>query len=210
MKFSKSLLAAAVAAASFGANAEIETSTYVDIASQFLDRGQVSGDAAVMAGVGFETEFGVYAGIDAIASGFNEVDYVLGYAGEFGGVGFDIAYADLNFPSAQGAGDAEEILAEVGLGDFTMFYATGLTDGANDDYDYYSLSYGYEDWTFTYGVESAGDPAGDDKYSHVNIDYAFSDQITLTGVVPVDSEANSNAGGNDELQFVVTYSVPLD
>lgn len=214
---SKHLLAAAVAVASTSAFAQsgsfsehFETPLYVDLATQFLDRGQVSGDAAVMAGFNLDSASGFYAGVHAIGGGFNEVDYVLGYAGEFSGVGVDVSYADLNFPSIP-TDDAEELLAEVTLGDFALFYVTGLTDGANDEYDYVSVSYAMDDWTFTYGIEDAGNNAATDtKYSHVNVDYALTDELTATFVVPVDSEASSNAAGEDELQFVFTYSVPLD
>lgn len=206
----KTLLAASAAAFSLSAQAEIESSMYLDVATQFLDRGQVFGGPAAFAGISFEHESGLYAGVDALAYNDNEVDYVLGYGGEFGGIGIDAAFVDINFPSDPADADVEELLVELTYSDFALFFVDGLTDGINKDYRYISLSYAYEDFTFTYGEEDAGFGAADEDYTHVNVAYAYNDRITATLVVPVDSGLDRNAGGNDELQFVVGYSVPLD
>lgn len=207
MNNTKTLLAASIAAFSLSANAQVETELYLELATNFLDRGQVSGDVAAVGGIEFSTEFGVFFGVEAISSGFSEVDYVVGWAGDFGDLGVSALYNNINFPGAgNGNFDSEELDLELTYADFGLHMVKGLTNNVNDDYNYIAASYQYGNFGFTYGQEDDG--AG--KYQHLNVAYSVNEAITATFVLPTKSDATHGSAGNKDVQFVVAYSVPLD
>ena len=198
--FNKTLIAAALLTT--GAAAQAEVSGGVAIASSYLWRGfDLSNGSAVVSGsLDYSSETGIYAGIwgssgdDAYGT---EYDLYVGFAGEAGDFGYDISYVDYNYPTNQGADDFDEIYLGLSYGDFGV----SIYDG--DGYTYTALSVGFGDFSMTYGDQSLiGDGADG---SHVDLTYSMGD-LGFTF-----SKAGGDAyGGADDLQFVVSYSLPMD
>lgn len=190
----KTLIAAALLTT--GAAAQAEVSGGAAIASSYLWRGfDLSAGSAVVSGsLDYSSEIGIYAGIWG-SSGDDtfgtEYDLYIGYAGEAGDISYDIGYVDYNYPTVSGAGDFEEIYASLGYGAF------GLTVYDGDGYTYLAAGYDFADFNLTYGQWSTDG-------SHIDLTYSMGD-LAFTF-----SQAFDDAVYNEETQFVVSYSIPME
>ena len=214
----KTLVAAALVSA--GAAAQAEVSGSVGIASSYLWRGfDLGGGSGVVSGsLDYSSETGVYAGIWGSSgddSYGTEYDLYLGWGGEvFEGFSVDVGYVDYNYPDCAAGNtptniadpstidtcDFEEIVVGFGFGAFGFTYVEPTTSGA--DYNYYALSGGFGDFSATYGMWDSG--AGADG-SHLDLTYGMGD-LAFT----LSQTFDDGAGLSEEVQFVVSYSIPLD
>ena len=199
--FNKTLIVAALATSAGVAQAEV--SANVGIASAYLWRGFDLGNGSAVVSGGLDYAEGpFYAGVWASSgddSYGTEYDLYAGLAGEIEGFSYDVGYVTYNYPDGGGADDFEEFYLSLGFGGFGVAGYFNTEDGFNDTY--YALSYGYEDFAFTYGMWG-------DEGSHVDASYTLSD-VTLTLSQSMDDSVFS-AGYSEELQVVVSYSLPLE
>ncbi|MFA7553141.1 MAG: TorF family putative porin [Spongiibacteraceae bacterium] len=213
------IAATAMIGASTSAMAEVSAS--VGIASTYLWRGYdlgsgtpaISGDLNYSVGGGY---VGVWGSSGDTEAG-TEYDLYAGYGMEFmdGDLSIDLSIWNYVYPTGAGYtadgetdfGDLTDVILTVGLGPVSLAYYqpvagfSGPGEGAGNDYNYYTISSGYGAFSFTLGMHDNGD--GDDPV-HLNVDYSFNDNLTFTlSQFIVDEDAE------DDLKFVVSYSVPL-
>lgn len=217
----KKLLATSVIAASAfmtaPAMAEVEVAASASIASAYLWRGQdlgngspaVSGDLVVSAAGAYGGIWGS-SGDDTLG---NEYDLFVGYGAEFGDVSVDISvwnyiYPDMGNGSDFGAssdtfGDLSEVILSVGFGPVSVTYYDNIA-GANG-YEYLTIGAGFGAFSALVGTTSNEDD--NDDYTHVDIGYAYNDNLSFTLSQVVDQD--DNEGVDDDLNFVISYSIPL-
>jgi len=209
----KSLLASAVAASVFSAPvmAEVEVAASVGVASAYLWRGMdlgngspaVSGDIVASSG-------GAYAGIWGSsgddASG-NEYDLFAGYGTELGAVTVDISVWNYLYPDlgdSEGTfADLSEIILSVGFGPVAVTYYDNIAGATG--YTYLTVGAEFGAFSATYGTTSNDD--SDDDYAHLDLGYSYNDNLSFTLSQVVDQD--DNEGVDDDLNFVVSYSIPL-
>lgn len=231
MNFTKKLLASSVAASviaagSFASNAHAEVSASVGVASTYLWRGfdlgsgtpAVSGDLSY-SNSGFYT--GIWGSSGDTAAG-TEYDLYAGYGMSFGEndmFSIDLSIWNYNYPSGEAFaedeeveerrldetdfGDLSEVVLSIGMGPVAFTYydnVAGSTVDANG-YEYYTLSGTMGDFALTVGMHDNAD--GDDPV-HVNLDYAYNDNLVFTLSQFVADEPEY-----DDLKFVVSYSLPI-
>lgn len=216
MKNMKTFLAASVAAASMtmlAAPASAELSASASVASMYLWRGQdlsngspaVSGDITYSTG-GFYTGIWGSSGDDTAGQ---EVDYYAGFATAVGALSVDVSVWTYDYPGAGAAGDngynlgdLSEVIVGLGLGPVSLTIYDNIAGATG--YYYYTLGYGIDKFSFNLGTTSNDD--SDDDYTHFDISYAYNDNLSFTFSQIVD-EADS--GSDDDLRFVVSYSLPI-
>lgn len=200
----KTLVAAALVSA--GAAAQAEVSGSVAIASSYLWRGfdLGYGSGVISGSLDYASEAGIYAGIWGSSgddSYGTEYDLYVGWGGEvFEGFSVDVGYVDYNYPDCAADCDFEEIVVGFGFGAFGFTYVEPTTSGA--DYNYYALSGGFGDFSATYGMWDSGDGADG---SHLDLTYGMGD-LAFT----LSQSFDDGVGLSEEVQFVVSYSIPLD
>ncbi|WP_372810352.1 TorF family putative porin [Litorivivens sp.] len=238
MKKVKTLLtsgatAAAIALSAAPAMAELEASAAVS--SQYLFRGIDQGGGGAVSGDLIYSTGGFYVGawISSLGSslGGSEIDTFAGWAGEFGGLGVDIGVLDYYYPGTNGAANAADdwgkglTEAYIGLSfaGVELYYWDQISgkSTALDDNSYTSLSYGMGKFSALVGFADFEEPSAqtyDSDYTHLDITYSYNDNLsfTLSKIVDMDDEINSNKAASgysgtadDDLQFVVSYSIPL-
>lgn len=223
MKFSKKLLVSSIAASAMAfsalapvANAEVSAS--VGVANMYYWRGLDlgNGDPAVSGDINVSAN-GVYAGIwgsSGDAANGTEYDLYLGYGGEAGGFSYDISVWNYNYPSATSLevvgddivvtdgspdiGDLTEVVGSVGFGPVTATYYHGVQD--LEDYWYATLEASFDKFSIKYGLH-------EDDLAHVDLSYAYNDNLSFTLGQVVDDVDESY---DDDLKFVVSYSLPIE
>lgn len=218
-------VAGAMSVAPSAANAEVAAS--VSVANMYLWRGYDlgQGDAAVSGDITFSTG-GFYAGVwgssgDAVYG--TEYDLFAGYGMEIGGFSVDLSVWNYMYPSAEtcslalvGA-DIEEVCdgdggilddfgglsdAVLSLG-FAGFSVTGYDNIAgNSGYNYVTVGYGYDAFSILVGKHDV--KGGGNDMVHVDVSYAYNDNLSFTLSQQVDQE------DDDDLKFVLAYSLPLE
>lgn len=221
--FKKSLIAAAVAGASFSMpmTAAAEISATLDIASQYIFRGIVEeqGSAAVSGSIDYEHDSGLYAGFwtGSLPSGI-ETNYYAGFASDVGDFSYDVGLLHYRFPPASQDG-ADAFLSEVylevgymgfGAGAFIGVDKAGTSRSNGDDNkdNYFTLSYGYEQFGILVGY--ADMDADDSNYSHLDLTYEVLPGLTFMASQILDADDNALSRADEPLnkgtQFVVSYS----
>lgn len=217
MKTMKKILPASISAAVLAsslvaapAHAEVEAS--VAVATAYLWRGQDlgNGDAAVSGDLVYSNS-GFYTGIwgssgDAAAG--NEFDLFAGYGTEFGDLSVDISIWNYVYPDQNGANDDDfgnlsEIILSVGYGAFSVSYYDNIA--GNQGYSYVTLGAEHEQFAVTLGNAMFEDDA--DDYMHLDLSYAFNDNVTFTVSKVIDQETDNNI--DDDVNFVISYSLPI-
>jgi uncharacterized protein (TIGR02001 family) len=231
MKFSKKLLAGSVAAAvmatsAFAPVANAEVSASAGVANMYYWRGLDlgSGDPAVFGDLTF-SEGGFYAtiwGSSGDAGLGQEYDLAIGYGGEAGDFSYDISVWNYNYPSAKETiytgmmvdgdiviysedvdaspdiGDVSEAIVSLGFGPVTATYYHGLQD--LEDYWYATLEAAFGDFSLKYGQH-------EDDLSHIDLSYAYNDNISfMLGQVVDDVDGSYDS----DLKFVVSYSFNIE
>ena len=215
MKFSKKVLAGAVAASlTLGAmapvaNAEVEVSGSMGIASTYLWRGidlgsgtpAVSGDLSASA-AGFYG--GIWGSSGDTATG-SEYDLYLGYGGEVGAFSYDVSVWNYVYPTGSSEvdfGDLSELVIGLGFGPVSLTYFDNIAGGHGYSY----LNLGVEFGAFSVAVGAHDNPdEGADDMAHADFSYAYNDNLSFTLSQQIADEDES-----DDLKFVVSYSVPFE
>lgn len=233
MSFAKNLLASSVTASVLAVSAFVptvnaEVSASVGIASTYLWRGldlgsgtpAVSGDLNYR-NAGFYT--GIWASSGDSAAG-SEYDLYLGYGIAFGEddmFSVDVSVWNYNYPTGAGYTDDNEtdfsewsdVVVSVGAGPvaFAVYSPVGR-DNSSGDYMYYTLGGSFGQFSATLGLHAdgagavGGCPEGETECDpmHLNLDYAYNDNLTFTLSQFVADETEG-----DDMKFVVSYSLPI-
>lgn len=228
MKFSKTLLATAVAVAAFSATTQAgEVSTNIAVASDYVWRGvsQTGYGAAVSGGIDYEDESGFYAGtwLSNTSFGSNEMDLYLGYGGAAGDFGYSATFNYYAYPSAEDSNFAE-VLFDFSYSVLSFGFSTTVLSDVDEpglfvegDLHYYigaSFDLG-NDWSLgaTYGFydfDSDGEAeVGDVSYGYFQVDlgksYGDWGDIGVSASL-ADEEANEVGGYEDGDNPVVWVS----
>lgn len=204
------------------ATAQAEVSANVGVSSMYLWRGQnVSPDGGVVSGgLDYGHDSGFYAGVWTTSeNGGHETDLYLGFGTEVSGLGIDLSYWNYLYPEdGLPESDLEDTnAAEVALGlsyGPVSFGAYVNVDSDNDDDQYYTLGYGMDKFSATYGVWSLEetDPAVEENnYSHITLGYDATDELSFALNFTINEVADDEPGAlqTDPL-FGVTYTKTFD
>lgn len=210
------LIAAAVAGAGMTAPmvANAEVSASLGASSFYLWRGQdLSNGAGVIHGsLDYSHDSGLYAGVwgSSEAGVGGEYDVYAGFAGEAGGLSYDISYWSYIYPYAdQGLGDAGELILGLGYENFSLTYYTSVADDADGDKTvgddtYLNLGYGYG--KFGFGVGTWFFDADDSDYTHVDVSYSPIDNLTFTLSKVVEADDLADVTEDQDPLFHVSYT----
>ena len=220
---SKKVLASAVAASTlalsaFAPVANAEVSASVGAANMYYWRGLDlgNGDAAISGDLTVSTG-GLYGGVWASsgdASAGTEYDLYVGYGGEAGSFSYDISVWNYNYPSATESvmiggeevvvdassdiGDLTEVVGSIGFGPVAVTYYHGVAD--LDEYWYATIGATFDKFSVTYGMH-------EDDLAHVDLGYAFNDNLSFTLGKVVD---DVDGAYDDDAKFVVSLSLPIE
>ena len=231
MKFTKKAIVSVITAATMSAAAmapvaNAEVSASVGVASTYLWRGMdlgsvtpaVSGSLDYTAGL-FYT--GVWASSGDTLNG-TEYDLYAGLGGEAGSFTYDVSLWTYSYPTG-GAhedlgtpGKLAEAVVSLGFGPVSATYIQNVVTPGDGDGDYSYLSIGAEFGKFSVTAGQHFEGAGD--YTHVDLGYAYNDNLAFTVVLPVagdEYDADDGAGllaqtDRQDPTFVVSYSLPIE
>lgn len=214
-----SALAAAPAAQAAG-----ELSASASVANMYLWRGIDLGDgSAAVSGDLTYSIGGAYAGI-WVSSGDdtlgNEYDLYAGYGAELGDFSFDISLWNYNYSdngvagkgfdvSDDTTGELSEIITTVGFKGISLSYYDNIAGATG--YEYWTLSGGIGKVSATVGFHDP-EGSGSNDMTHVDLSYAFNDNISFTASKVVDQDLDKNDMGafDEDVKFVVAYSLPIE
>ena len=204
--------------------ADVEVSASVSIANMYLWRGQdlgavtdnggtstggvpaISGDISV----GLS---GAYAGVwtsSGDANAGQEYDLYLGYGGEAGDFSYDLSIWSYNYSDGGLTEDPFTRNSEVILGLGYMGAEAGIYKQVGDDVDndnmYYTLGYGLSSFSGVVGYTDVGARGAD--YTHIDLSYAYNDNLSFTVSKIVDQETNELL--DQDAKFLVSYSLPIE
>lgn len=223
MNMKQNILASAIAVSAMGAavvaphaNAEPEVSASVGAANMYYWRGQDlgNGDPAVWGDINVSAN-GAYAGMWASsgdATYGTEYDLYLGYGNSLGDFSFDVSLWSYSYPSETelvggervsvadhtGPGDLVEAVIGVGYGPVSVTHYADVE--GNEDYDYTTVGLAAGDYSATYGLHS-------DDYAHLDLGYAYNDNLSFTLGLVVD---DVDGAYSDQAKFVVGFSIPIE
>jgi len=203
-------VAGAMAIAPTAANAEVSAS--VGVANMYLWRGVDlgNGSAAVSGDLSYSSS-GFYTGIWASSgdsAAGQEYDLYAGYGAEFGGVSVDLCVWTYTYPQDSGNNDPGELsdaVLSVGFAGLSAAVYDNIAGSSGDAY--YTLSYGYEAFSILVGkndLRGNNDDDSDNDMTHVDLSYAYNDNLSFTLSQQVDQEQD-----NGKPKWVVSYSLPL-
>ena len=196
-----------------GVASAAEVTANVGATTDYIWRGMTQNDGGSSLSGGLDVDFGngFYAGTwvgDTAGATFGtqEVDYYAGYAGEAGGLSYDVGYLMYTYPSSQSATDVDfsELYVTVGMGALSAsYYTLADAEGADaGDSTYISLDYETELGGFGLGLHYGnydGDFVGDDDQTDMSVTLskdAFSYSLVTT---------DGMDGVNDDARFVVSW-----
>jgi hypothetical protein len=200
--------------------AEVEVAASASIANMYLWRGQnlgqsangtggipaLSGDIAVSAS-------GAYGGIWASSGDANagqEYDIYAGFGGEAGVVSYDVSVWAYVYPdggTSDGTfGDNSEFIVSLGAAGASVSIYKQIGDEVDNDNMYYTLGYGMDAFSANVGMTGAADK--DDDYTHLDLSYAYNDNISFTVSKIVSQEIDKNL--DEDTKFVLSYSLPIE
>lgn len=204
------------------ANAEMEVAGSVSIANMYLWRGQDlgTGDAAVSGDI-VASSGGFYGGLwgsSGDSAGGTEYDVFAGFGGEAGDFSYDISVWNYMYPSHPDGvndtfGELSEVILTVGFGPVSFSYYDNIA--GDTGYVYYTLGAAAGAFSATLGYSDPDEAEGlgyDKDYMHLDVGYAYNDNLsfTLSQVVDSDDDADGTDDDVDEdLKFVVSYSLPI-
>lgn len=212
-----------------GVASAAEVTANVGATTDYIWRGMTQNDGGSSLSGGLDVDFGngFYAGTwvgDTAAAdvstetgdptatdyGTQEVDYYAGYAGEAGGLSYDVGYIAYTYPSSQSDADADfsEFYVTVGMGALSAsYYALVDADGADaEDSTYISLDYGTEIGEYGLGLHYGiyeGDFVGSED--QVDMSVTLSKDAFSFSMVSTDDMNVANQGVNDDTRFVVSW-----
>ena len=215
---------------------QAEVSASANVASSYLWRGQnlSNGAAAVSGSLDYSHKSGLYTGAwvsSGDAAMGTEYDLYVGFSGEAGKLSYDVGYVGYIYPSqseeaalayntdnaaaiASGDKDAQGTADE--LGDMSDLYlnlsfagvdfTTNFSDNGGD-YVYNTLGYGMGAVSGLIGVNTDLEEDGKGAYTHIDLSYAYNDNISLTVSKMVAQSSGTSAASPE---FVVSYSLPIE
>lgn len=217
-----SATAIACAAVAAPSPAVAETSANAGIANIYLWRGQdlSAGNAQIFGGLDYAHPSGLYAGVWAssendsdadgdASTGGMEYDLYLGYGGALGALSYDLSFVDYNYPNATDS-DFQEVVAAFGFAGLSASASIGVGDyghggDAVDNKDnYFNLGYSHAQYGINVGYFDFDADAAD--YTHVDLTYAYSEELAFTVSKIVNSEDDNMDEANDTL-FVISYTL---
>jgi hypothetical protein len=210
---------------------QAEVSASASVASSYLWRGQnlSNGAAAVSGSLDYAHESGLYTGawVSSGDAGLGtEYDLYVGFAGEAGKLSYDVGYMAYIYPSqseenlesaieagvtgddlpgvSDELGDAGDIYLNLSLAgvDFT----TNFSDNGSD-YVYNTLGYGMGSVSGLIGVNTDLEEDGKGAYTHIDLSYAYNDNVSFTVSKMVAQSSGTSAASPE---FVVSYSLPIE
>ena len=215
-------------------------SANASVTNNYIWRGltQTTNDAAVQGGIDFAHDSGFYVGTwvsnveYAPDDNYSyENDWYAGFSGEIGSITFDVGYLYYNYDE-EAEFDFGEVYGTIGFAGFSASaYVLTNTEADEDDfpgldYDfdageaYYisldygftiaedveiGLHYGYHDGDFMEAFNGA-----DGDYSDYNISISKGGFSFMVSDTDVDGPAAEGGLDNDEVKWVVSYSVDVD
>ncbi len=207
------VVATGLTAAAFTQAEEVEVSASAAVSNMYLWRGQDLGNgAAAVSGDLSASVGGAYGGIwmsSGDTSYGQEYDLYVGYGGEVDVFSYDVSLWTYSYPgddAVNGEGNTfglSELIVSLGVAGASFSYYYPVSSNPND-YSYLTLGYGVDAYSLTVGM--AMDDA-DSGYTHVDLGYAYNDNISFTMSKVVDSEDD---GMDDDVRFAVTYSLPIE
>ena len=184
--------------------ASAEVGYSANVSSMYLWRGQnVSDGAPALSGsIDYSQESGVYAfawmSSEGVASDTTtdgmEVDFGAGYAGEAGGLGYDISYYTFNYPEESSHGEETVIGLTYEMASLTMYIGDG--------YEYLNVGAEFGKTSVAYGATSDDNGA---EWSHIDVSFAATDALSFTVSLPSDD----GAGISEEPLVMMSYSLPV-
>ncbi len=196
--------------------AQAEMSASFAISNMYLWRGQnlTPSGAAASGSLDYSHESGFYAGVwTSTETDGHETDLYLGFGGEVNGFGYDISFWEYLYPeegTAQDLGDTDASELVIGLS-YAGFGVTAYTatDSDKDDDNYFTLSYGMDKVSVTYGFWDLENPGN--EYSHITVGYQATDELSFGVSIASNDVADTAAGAVEEDPlFTVTYSKSFD
>jgi len=215
----KKILVGTLAASAFTAGsiattayAEGEVSASAAVSNMYLWRGLDLGDgAAAVSGDLVYSVSGAYAGV-WVSSGDTalgqEYDLFAGYAMDItDDVSVDVSLWNYNYSDLGARDDTTGELTEIVLSLSAYGANISILDNVagGSGYIYYTLGYGAGDFSATFGSHSFDDDS--DNMSHLNISYAYNDNLSFTVSKVVDEEVEGTY--DDDAMFQVSYSFPI-
>ncbi len=233
------VLAAAVASILTSGIAAADLSANAGVFSNYIWRGvsQTADGAAGQGGIDWGNDSGVYAGVwTSTIAGGQEVDLYAGFAGEAGGLGYDlgvISYQypvtpNINFTEVYVSGSMSVVTFGVA---YTVDAASGNKDAAFDSGDIYvsgsvdfpvgksDLSLYAGSYMFTNDGVGAGKIGGDANYNHFGASlskdgFTFAldknDAASDNAVFGVTDDLGNPISTADNLRVTVSYSVDFE
>lgn len=227
------------------------------VANTYLFRGVDVNDgrAQVFGDLTYRSDVGVYVSGwgSSAGNGANEFDAVLGFSHDIGPVAFNIGVINYIYPGETDSDDfGSEAEAFIGFSwnNFELYYYDNVASKweYNGDYFYIAASYVWQQFAVTLGYaaddtfEGGGSTTvngipdtidnGEFSYMHVDVTYAFNDNLSFTVSQIVDRDVELTTTGNgsfdvssgdmndlhehfdavkdNSLLFVLTYSLPLE
>jgi uncharacterized protein (TIGR02001 family) len=228
MKFTKTVLASAVIAASgFAATAQAEDDAVtmnIGVTSNYVWRGvtQSSDAASVSGGLDYAHESGLYIGTwigslgDSEDGGFPgaETDFYIGYGGEAGSMTYDVGYVLYYYSDIQD-GNFGEAYGSLGFGDFSVGLNYTAYSQADDDATFgegglhVSASYGFAlseeiGLSATVGTYDFDTPNSTDNYEYAQVDVAKGD-FTLSISKVFADEVEGSPVWDEDTKFVISW-----
>lgn len=200
--------------------ASAEVSASAGVANFYLWRGlDISAGAPQVSGsLDYSHESGVYAGVWASSEeAGTETDLYVGFAGEAGGLSYDLSIWEYLYPSdndlngpndSYSDSDLSEFVLGLGYADVGLTVYFGNDTGGGDDYEYITLDYTFGDFNILYGTWQFDTTTGADD-SHLTLSYAATDNFTFTVSKGMQDDAATSIYDEDVL-FHVAYSLPID
>jgi uncharacterized protein (TIGR02001 family) len=207
-----SALAVAFAAAAAPITAAAEVTGSLGISNFYLWRGQdlTAGAGVVHGSLDYAHSSGFYAGVwgssETVTGGTGgETDVYFGFAGEAGGLSYDISYWSYLYPGLDiGYGEVGEVVLGLGMGDFGLGVYIDASDGSEGDNLYLTLSYAYDKFGFLVGTTMLD--ADDSDYTHFDISYSPVENLTFTVSKVVASDDSAAVTDDQDFLFNVGYS----
>lgn len=202
-----------------------ELSANAAFTSNYIWRGvtQTADQAAGQGGIDWGNDSGIYAGtwVSNIAGGY-EMDVYAGFAGEAGGVGYDLGVITYQYPVDTSL-NFTEIYASGSITGFSAgvaFTVDKAGDGKNTDdiyihagYDFSAYNLDYSVYIGSYAIDA--DQTGDSDYMHFGASLS-KDGFTFA-VDKNDVEATNptfggvgGAGSEDNVRFTISYAIDFE
>ena len=210
------VVATGLSAATFAQAEEVEVAASAAVSNMYLWRGLDLGQgAAAVSGDLSASMGGAYGGIwmsSGDSSYGQEYDLYVGYGGEVESFSYDVSIWTYSYPGTDATGadpegttfELTELILSGGVAGASFSYYYPLSSNPND-YSYLTLGYGVDAYSLTVGVAMDDVDSG---YTHVDLGYAFNDNIsfTMSKIVAEDTEDSMD----DDVKFAVTYSLPVE